>query len=115
METFGAFAAKREWNPPSHNTEMLMLAIMRCFHRKEEIPEKALTRLCTPDAWQRLLACDFISLSGRICTLTDEGRKALVRMERTEMHLASLNALRYGDRELYEKIQKRLDAGEVAP
>lgn len=108
METFGAFAAKREWNPPSHNTEALMLAILRCFHREENIPVKALTRLCTPEAWQRLLACKFISLSERMCTITEEGRKALFRMEQMEMHLASLNALRHGDRELYEKIQKKM-------
>ena len=114
METFEAFAAKREFNPPSHSTEMLMLAIMRCFHRKEEIQEKALTRLCTPEAWQRLKACEFISSSNGICTITGEGRQALIRMERTEMHLASLNALRHRDRELYEKIQKQLNVEEVA-
>lgn len=109
METFGAFAAKREWNPPSHNTEALMLAILRCFHCEENIQVKALTRLCTPEAWQRLLACKFISLSGEgTCTITEEGRKALIRMERMEMHLASLDALRHGDRELYEKIQKKI-------
>lgn len=108
METFEAFAAKREFNPPSHSTEMLMLAIMRCFHRKEEIPEKALTRLCTPEVWQRLRACEFISSSNGICTITGEGRQALIRMERTEMHLASLNALRHQDRELYEKYRNSL-------